>query len=94
MLLQQVVGQALQKKKGKRTASHNQIWSQEQTLTAVDQETFEGQDDIIGWIDCSTIAGCSSSSCNPDLVRAPKTPSGHGTMRVAVWARETIPLTV
>ena len=36
--LRQVAGQALQKQ-GKRTASHNQIWSQEQTLTAVDQET-------------------------------------------------------
>ena len=38
VLLREVAGQALQKK-GKRTASHNQIWNQEQTLTAVDQET-------------------------------------------------------
>ena len=49
----------------------------------------EGQDDTVGGIDCSTIADCSPSSYDPDLVRAtctlhPKTPSDHGTLRVAV----------
>ena len=73
--------------KRRKEASESQSDLEPGTDTDGSGSGDEGQDDTIGGIDCSTIASCPSSSCDPDLVCAPvhpKTPSGQGTMRVAV----------